>query len=74
MLIDDRSEDEEQGEPGDESSIEDDRLRLISTCCHPAIPLEGAANPKPQTRTAKRSSSRAPTRTSILWFRGERRG
>ncbi|MGZ4216850.1 MAG: RNA polymerase sigma factor [Solirubrobacteraceae bacterium] len=26
---------------GDESGIEDDRLRLIFTCCHPALPLEG---------------------------------
>jgi RNA polymerase sigma-70 factor (ECF subfamily) len=25
----------------DESGIEDDRLRLIFTCCHPALPLEG---------------------------------
>ncbi|HET9124924.1 MAG TPA: DUF6596 domain-containing protein [Solirubrobacteraceae bacterium] len=41
VWIDDRSEDEEPEEPGDESGIEDDRLRLIFTCCHPAIPLEG---------------------------------
>src|SRR6202142_2421854 len=27
-------------ETGDEE-IEDDRLRLIFTCCHPALPLEG---------------------------------
>jgi RNA polymerase sigma-70 factor, ECF subfamily len=27
--------------PVDESSIEDDRLRLIFTCCHPALPSEG---------------------------------
>ena len=42
-LIDDRSEDhdEEDEELGDDSGIEDDRLRLIFTCCHPAIPLEG---------------------------------
>jgi RNA polymerase sigma-70 factor (ECF subfamily) len=26
---------------GRESGIEDDRLRLIFTCCHPALPLEG---------------------------------
>jgi RNA polymerase sigma-70 factor (ECF subfamily) len=26
---------------GEESGIEDDRLRLIFTCCHPALPLEG---------------------------------
>jgi RNA polymerase sigma-70 factor (ECF subfamily) len=26
---------------GDQSGIEDDRLRLIFTCCHPAIALEG---------------------------------
>jgi RNA polymerase sigma-70 factor (ECF subfamily) len=25
---------------GDESGIEDDRLRLMFTCCHPAIPVE----------------------------------
>jgi RNA polymerase sigma-70 factor (ECF subfamily) len=30
-------DDEETGESG----IEDDRLRLIFTCCHPALPLEG---------------------------------
>jgi RNA polymerase sigma-70 factor (ECF subfamily) len=38
-----RSEDEDVtalGE-GEESGIEDDRLRLIFTCCHPALPLEG---------------------------------
>jgi RNA polymerase sigma-70 factor (ECF subfamily) len=40
-LIDDRSEDEGEEELGDDSGIEDDRLRLIFTCCHPAIPLEG---------------------------------
>jgi RNA polymerase sigma-70 factor (ECF subfamily) len=39
-LIDDRSEDEGEEELGD-SGIGDDRLRLIFTCCHPAIPLEG---------------------------------
>ncbi|GAA2838354.1 sigma-70 family RNA polymerase sigma factor [Kitasatospora paracochleata] len=26
--------------PPDESGIEDDRLRLIFTCCHPALPLD----------------------------------
>jgi RNA polymerase sigma-70 factor (ECF subfamily) len=26
---------------GDESAVPDDRLRLIFTCCHPALPLEG---------------------------------
>jgi RNA polymerase sigma-70 factor (ECF subfamily) len=41
VLIDDRSEDENDEELGDESGIEDDRLRLIFTCCHPALPLEG---------------------------------
>jgi RNA polymerase sigma-70 factor, ECF subfamily len=40
-LIDDRSEDEGEEELGDDSGIEDDRLGLIFTCCHPAIPLEG---------------------------------
>jgi RNA polymerase sigma-70 factor (ECF subfamily) len=28
-------------EDTDESAIEDDRLRLMFTCCHPALPLEG---------------------------------
>jgi RNA polymerase sigma-70 factor (ECF subfamily) len=28
-------------DPGDESTVQDDRLRLIFTCCHPALPLEG---------------------------------
>jgi len=27
--------------PGDNEEIEDDRLRLIFTCCHPALPPEG---------------------------------
>ena len=42
-LLDDRSEDEDMTAPGegDESGIEDDRLRLIFTCCHPALALEG---------------------------------
>jgi RNA polymerase sigma-70 factor, ECF subfamily len=31
---------EEPDEEGDESGVEDDRLRLIFTCCHPALPLE----------------------------------
>ena len=31
--------DEQEGE--DDSGIEDERLRLIFTCCHPALPLEG---------------------------------
>jgi RNA polymerase sigma-70 factor, ECF subfamily len=26
---------------GDESAVQDDRLRLIFTCCHPALPLAG---------------------------------
>src|SRR5215469_338250 len=33
-----------QGSPGedeDDDEIEDDRLRLIFTCCHPALPPEG---------------------------------
>jgi len=33
------SEDEERDDA--ESGIEDDRLRLIFTCCHPALPIEG---------------------------------
>jgi RNA polymerase sigma-70 factor (ECF subfamily) len=40
-LIDDRSNDEDEVKPGDDSGIEDDRLRLIFTCCHPALQLEG---------------------------------
>ena len=28
-------------EKGDDEEIEDDRLRLIFTCCHPALPPEG---------------------------------
>jgi len=27
--------------PSEDEEIEDDRLRLIFTCCHPALPLEG---------------------------------
>lgn len=26
---------------GDDSAVQDDRLRLMFTCCHPALPLEG---------------------------------
>ncbi len=40
-LLDDGSAEGEEDDPGDDSGIEDDRLRLIFTCCHPAIPLEG---------------------------------
>jgi RNA polymerase sigma-70 factor (ECF subfamily) len=29
-----------QGEDEDDSGIEDDRLRLMFTCCHPALPVE----------------------------------
>ncbi len=29
------------GEDEDDAEIEDDRLRLIFTCCHPALPAEG---------------------------------
>jgi RNA polymerase sigma-70 factor (ECF subfamily) len=32
---------EEMDENDSEPEIEDDRLRLIFTCCHPALPLEG---------------------------------
>ncbi|MCI3279325.1 RNA polymerase sigma factor [Streptomyces cylindrosporus] len=35
--------DEEPYDPeydGDDSGVEDDRLRLIFTCCHPALPIE----------------------------------
>ena len=40
-MIDGRSADQGEDEPADDRGIEDDRLRLIFTCCHPAIPLEG---------------------------------
>jgi RNA polymerase sigma-70 factor (ECF subfamily) len=30
----------DDGEPEDDESVEDDRLRLIFTCCHPALPRE----------------------------------
>jgi RNA polymerase sigma-70 factor (ECF subfamily) len=30
-----------QGDQDDGSAVQDDRLRLIFTCCHPALPLEG---------------------------------
>jgi RNA polymerase sigma-70 factor (ECF subfamily) len=31
---------DELHEPGDDSAVEDDRLRLIFTCCHPALATE----------------------------------
>jgi RNA polymerase sigma-70 factor (ECF subfamily) len=37
VMTDKRIEDENESE----SAIGDDRLRLIFTCCHPALPLEG---------------------------------
>ena len=40
-LIDRGSEGDDEDDLGDVSGIEDDRLRLIFTCCHPAIALEG---------------------------------
>jgi RNA polymerase sigma-70 factor (ECF subfamily) len=42
-LRDDDSQDLEarRDDADDESRIGDDRLRLIFTCCHPALPLEG---------------------------------
>src|SRR5215470_5054857 len=30
-----------EASPGEDEEIEDDRLRLIFTCCHPALPPEG---------------------------------
>ncbi len=33
------------GEAPQEEGIEDDRLRLIFTCCHPALPPEGQVAP-----------------------------
>ena len=38
---------------GEDDEIEDDRLRLIFTCCHPALP--------PEWQVAHRASSSAPT-------------
>ena len=35
------TEADEMDNDTDESGIEDDRLRLMFTCCHPALPLEG---------------------------------
>ncbi|WP_405926717.1 RNA polymerase sigma factor [Streptomyces sp. NBC_00035] len=32
--------DEGPYDPGDDSEVGDDRLRLIFTCCHPALPIE----------------------------------
>jgi RNA polymerase sigma-70 factor (ECF subfamily) len=32
--------DDEPDDDGDDGSVQDDRLRLIFTCCHPALPLE----------------------------------
>jgi RNA polymerase sigma-70 factor, ECF subfamily len=32
--------DDEPDDDGDDGAVEDDRLRLIFTCCHPALPLE----------------------------------
>jgi len=31
----------------DDPSIEDDRLRLIFTCCHPALPPDARTTPSP---------------------------
>jgi RNA polymerase sigma-70 factor, ECF subfamily len=31
---------DERDDEGDDSGVRDDRLRLIFTCCHPALPLE----------------------------------
>jgi RNA polymerase sigma-70 factor, ECF subfamily len=36
-----RSMSEDKEHDADESGIDDDRLRLIFTCCHPALPIEG---------------------------------
>jgi RNA polymerase sigma-70 factor, ECF subfamily len=41
VLADDRFEAEGEEDLGDESGIEDDLLRLIFTCCHPSLALEG---------------------------------
>ena len=35
-----RNEEDSGLDAGDESGIQDDRLRLMFTCCHPALPLE----------------------------------
>ncbi len=39
-LIDEELAAEEPGEEADAMPIEDDRLRLIFTCCHPALPMD----------------------------------
>lgn len=41
QLIEEELAAAEPGEGDDEMPIEDDRLRLIFTCCHPALPVEG---------------------------------
>lgn len=33
--------DDDGGAPGEDEDVEDDRLRLIFTCCHPALPPSG---------------------------------
>jgi RNA polymerase sigma-70 factor, ECF subfamily len=38
--VDNAGHDGGDGDDGDESGVPDDRLRLIFTCCHPALPLE----------------------------------
>src|SRR5215213_6506038 len=43
-----RSDDADR-DAGDESGIHDDRLRLIFTCCHPALPLEARVALTPRT-------------------------
>ncbi|MFI7412946.1 RNA polymerase sigma factor [Streptomyces sp. NPDC049627] len=35
-----RDEPSYETEDGDDSGVQDDRLRLIFTCCHPALPIE----------------------------------
>ena len=40
-LIDESHDVGDEQEREDDSGIEDERLRLIFTCCHPALPLEG---------------------------------
>lgn len=38
--LEDMAETPRDAEPAPDSPIEDERLRLMSTCCHPALPLD----------------------------------
>jgi RNA polymerase sigma-70 factor, ECF subfamily len=36
----DQERDDDAGEPPDDGALEDDRLRLVFTCCHPALSMD----------------------------------